>query len=94
MTIVLGGDSMAKSESARLQWARIGAEARLRELEEERASILAAFPELRGSGRVGARQTGGKRRTMSAAARRRMSAGMRKYWARRKALQKKVKGAA
>ena len=87
---------MAKSESARLQWARIGAEARLRELEEERATILAAFPELRGSGRAGAaRQTGGKRRTMSAAARRRMSAGMRKYWARRKALRKKsVKGAA
>ena len=50
---------MAKAESARLQWARIGAEARLRELEEERASILAAFPELTGSGRAGARQAGG-----------------------------------
>jgi hypothetical protein len=83
---------MAKAASARLQWARIGAEARLRELEEERASILAAFPELRRSGQPAARRTGGrKRRTMSAAARRRMSAGMRKYWARRKAREKKPK---
>jgi hypothetical protein len=82
---------MAKAESARLQWARIGAEARLRELEEERASILAVFPELRGAGQAATRRSGGrKRRTMSAAARRRMSAGMRKYWARRKALQKKT----
>ena len=81
---------MAKPVSARLQWARIGAEARLRELEAERASILAAFPELRGAGVARARGAGGrKRRTMSAAARRRMSAGMRKYWARRKAQQKK-----
>lgn len=82
---------MAKAESARLQWARIGAEARLRELEEERASILAAFPELRRAGQAGARRAAGRtRRTMSAAARKRMSAGMRKYWARRKAQAKKT----
>ena len=87
---------MPKADSARMQWARLGAEARLRAIEEERASILAAFPELRGASQGSTRGArGGKRRTMSAAARRRMSAGMRKYWARRRATEKKTaKGAA
>jgi hypothetical protein len=84
---------MPKPRSARLQWARLGAEARLREIDEERATILAAFPELGRTGRSARQGSGGrKRRTMSAAARRRMSAGMRKYWAKRRALQKKSKG--
>jgi hypothetical protein len=88
--------AMPKADSARMQWARLGAEARLQTIEKERASILAAFPELRGAGRrSGGTASGRKRRTMSAAARRRMSAGMRKYWARRRAQQKKTeKGAA
>jgi len=83
---------MPKARSARLQWARLGAEARLREIDEERATILAAFPELRRTARSARQGAGGrKRRTMSAAARRRMSVGMRKYWAKRRALQKKSK---
>ena len=83
---------MPKAQSVRLQWARLGAEARLREIDEERATILAAFPELRRTGRSpGQAASASKRRTMSAAARRRMSAGMRKHWAKRRALQKKSK---
>ena len=87
---------MAKSDSSRMQWARLGAEARLLVIEKERAEILSAFPDLRTSVRTPKRSAARKpRRTMSAAARRRMSAGMRRYWAKRRALQKKTeKGAA
>jgi hypothetical protein len=60
------------------EWARIGASARLREIEAERAEILREFPDLRSA-------HGGPRRKLSSAARKRLSAGMRKYWARRKA---------
>jgi hypothetical protein len=76
--------------------ARLGAEARLRALEVERAQILRSFPGLK----VGATQTarGGaalavpvrRRRQMSAAERKSVSARMKKYWAeRRKANAKK-----
>ena len=72
------------------EWARIGAGARLVEIERERAAILKAFPDLRrgvaaARGLAGLTPTGKPRRRFSAAARRRMSAGMRKFWARRKA---------
>ena len=86
---------MAKNSSVRDQWARIGAMARLQELDQERAAILAAFPELRsGGGAAKPAKAAGSRRTMSADAKKRMSAGMRKYWAKRKAAEaaKKSKG--
>jgi len=87
---------MPKSSSSRMQWARLGAEARLQVIERERAEILSAFPDLRSGARPAKAGVPGKRRrTMSAAARRRMSAGMRRYWAKRRAVQKKTeKGAA
>lgn len=67
------------------EWARIGASARLQDIEGERAAILKEFPELRGAkGRVSL-SAGFPRRKLSAAARKKLSAGMRKYWARRKA---------
>jgi hypothetical protein len=76
--------------SARLdrtrEWARMGAGARLMEIEGERSAILKAFPELRnGAARFMAGAGVYKRRKLSAAARRKLSAGMRKYWAKRKA---------
>lgn len=77
-------------------YARAGATARLREIEDERAAILAAFPDLRG-----ARSSKGrprrlaaasptppatrKRRRLSAAARRRISEAQKKRWAEQKA---------
>jgi hypothetical protein len=67
-----------------LEWARIGAGMRLRELEIERAAILKSFPELRRAGVAVAGSKVGLRK-LSPAARRKLSAGMRKYWARRKA---------
>jgi len=75
------------------QWARVGAGARLVEIERERAAILKAFPELRRPGAAAGvaavlSATGKPKRRFSAAARRRMSAGMRKFWARRKAAGK------
>jgi hypothetical protein len=76
------------------EWARRGALLRLTEIERERQAILASFPELRNQ-RSAAVIAGApiKRRKMSAAARRSMSAGMRRYWARRKAAEAKAKSA-
>ena len=65
-------------------WARLGASKRLTELDAERAAILRAFPSIQESGPVPASGLRPRRR-FSAAARRRMSAGMRKYWAERRA---------
>ena len=76
---------MAGRMDRTLEWARIGAGTRLLELEAERSAILKQFPELR---RGPGRQIAAPRRTrakLSPAARRKLSAGMRKYWARRKA---------
>jgi hypothetical protein len=67
-----------------IEWARIGAGIRLRELEIERAAILKQFPDLR-QARVGMAGSRVGLRKLSPAARRKLSAGMRKYWARRKA---------
>jgi hypothetical protein len=70
------------------EWARIGAHTRLVQIEQERIAILKAFPELRRNGSVPAGDAVlvvPPKRQFSAAARRRMSAGMRKFWARRKA---------
>jgi len=74
---------MAEKQDRTRGWARLGAGARLVEIDRERAEILKEFPELRsGAGRS---LTSGPRRKLTAAARRKLSAGMRKYWARRKA---------
>jgi hypothetical protein len=79
---------MAVTAANQREWAKIGASARLFEIEKERATILSVFPGLRR--RSASAQSDGprKRRSMSAAARRRMSAGMRKYWAKRRAQAK------
>jgi hypothetical protein len=83
---------MAAMSALEREWARLGAMTRLQKLDEERASILKAFPELRrASSKLAASGTFNSYRTkrqFSAAARRRMSAGMRKYWARRRAAGK------
>jgi hypothetical protein len=80
--------------------AKLGAQARLEQIEMERRAILATFPDLagarRGPGRPAKRQAQKaeapaakprrRRRTMTAAQRREVSERMRKYWAdRRKA---------
>lgn len=70
------------------QWAKLGAIARLKEIDAEIASISRAFPDLRGQ-RSGppVASSGGrrKRKRFSAAGKRAISNGIRKYWARRKA---------
>jgi hypothetical protein len=73
----------AMSEKHR-EWARMGAAGRLLEIEKERLEILAEFPELKGQFRA----NGAPRRTMSPETRKKMSAGMRRFWARRKAAAK------
>jgi hypothetical protein len=81
---------MDQQELKRL--ARLGAAARLAELNRERAALLRNFPGLRaasddsspaeeGTGRGGRRR---RRGGMSAAARRAVSVRMRKYWAARR----------
>jgi hypothetical protein len=73
--------------------ARMGAEARLRALELERAQILRSFPGLtaaEGESPAPAPASVRRRRRMSAAERKSVSARMKKYWAeRRKANAKK-----
>jgi hypothetical protein len=71
-----------------LRLARIGAEARLEALEQERQAILRSFP---GAQRLNASsnattdgQPGAQRRRMSPAARRAVSVRMKRYWADRK----------
>jgi len=75
------------------QLARLGAKARLAELRSEEAAIRQAFPDLFGRGRQasdGGAARGRRRRGMSAAARKAVSARMKKYWAARR----KAKGGA
>jgi hypothetical protein len=64
--------------------------ARLQQLDKERASIMAAFPELRRKGALASTEVVGAapRRKVSAAARRAMSEGMRRFWAKRKGQMK------
>ena len=71
---------------AREEWARLGALARLEQIEQERLSILDAFPDLSRSDLAGPSSKSPKaRRTISPKGRKAMSAGMRRYWAKRKA---------
>jgi hypothetical protein len=82
-------------------YARRGAEARLRELAEEAKQLLKVFPDLSASFdedelplsfilRRGARKppTGRRRRKMSAAQRKAVSARMKKDWASRRGAKK------
>ena len=78
-------------------WARLGAMARLQQLDDERRAIFAAFPDLRrgaaavapAAGVAGPAGRRRRRRRLSADARKRMSAGMKRYWAKRKAASQK-----
>jgi hypothetical protein len=90
--------SRRQSEGLR-EYAVVGAEHRLLEIAEEAARIFAVFPELRdpgrgfmalggsdsGRGRKGAGTGGRKKRTMSAAARKRISQAQKARWARQRA---------
>ena len=83
---------MARGRNAHATWAELGAATRLGQLDRERAAILKAFPHLKGKGHATSAPIFERpKRTISAAARKAMSAGMRKFWARRKALDKKPK---
>jgi len=75
-------------------WARIGAQRRLEEIRDEQRIIAAAFPDLHVSGEspfprakrvAGAGTRKGKRRTMSAEARRRISLAQKRRWRKQKA---------
>ena len=71
---------MPVTADTKREWERLGARARLNEIETERAAILKEYPELRRATSTGANalaKASGTRK-LSAAARRRMSAGMRK----------------
>ena len=76
---------MTSTSDRTREWARLGAKARLLEIDQERAAILREYPDLGRSGPVRT-ATGRSRPKLTPAAKRRLSAGMRKYWARRKAL--------
>jgi hypothetical protein len=86
--------AQARTDTQR-EWERLGALARLQQIEQERAAILAAFPNLRRKTSASLPASSGlvarKRRTISPKGRRAMSAGMRKYWAKRRAAEQKSK---
>lgn len=81
---------MPRTTPAHAEFARLGAIARLQQIDRERAEILASFPELKKKGALTALAVGAPapRRKVSAAARRAMSEGMRRFWARRKSQAK------
>jgi hypothetical protein len=70
------------------EFARMGAQARLRTIQQEQQAILRVFPELQ-DGAAPARHTSpaprGRRRRMSAAERKAVGRRMRAYWAKRRA---------
>jgi hypothetical protein len=78
---------MARHTDNEDKWLRLGAWTRLAQMDEERAEILKAFPDFR-RGKPEASGARPKRR-ISAKARRAMKEGMKRYWARRKAAEKK-----
>lgn len=82
---------MAAAADTHREWARRGAYLRLLEIEWERAEILKAFPGIRRSAAAGAAKLLAPvrpKRTISPAGRRAMAAGMRRYWATRRAAAK------
>ena len=78
------------------EWARVGAEATLKQLRAEIVAIERTFPELalpqgrRALGRS-VRQAKKRTRTMSTAARNAISVRMKKYWDERRKAKAKVK---
>jgi hypothetical protein len=70
------------------EFARLGADARLKTIQEEQQAIFSVFPELR-DGAAPAPRTStaprGRRRRMSAAERKAVGRRMRAYWAKRRA---------
>lgn len=84
---------MKADRNQHAQWARLGAVVRLAQLRDEVAEILRRYPELRRAGPLAASDAvkTGRRRHMSAQARKAMSEGMRKYWAKRKGQEKGAK---
>jgi hypothetical protein len=95
-TSAWGGNEMARDLDVRRTWTELGAQARLAQIESERALILKEFPALRGKLRPEplspSSHSSRPPRKFSAAARRRMSEGMRKFWAKRKAAAKASRG--
>jgi hypothetical protein len=79
------------------EFARMGAEARLKTIQEEQQAILTVFPELR-DGAAPARRTSpaprGGRRGMSTAERKAVGRRMKAYWAKRRAAKAGVSKAA
>ncbi|HVA22916.1 MAG TPA: hypothetical protein VMW62_00820 [Chloroflexota bacterium] len=86
---------MAKHSNHIMEFARRGAEARYHELQNEIAALIKSFPHLRsqkkrpGLAELADRATETirkrrKRKAMSAAARKAVSARMKKYWAARR----------
>ena len=78
------------------EMAKQGAEEALRRLRAEVVAIERTFPELalpqrRRAARQAIKSAGRQARTMSAAARKAVSARMKKYWAERRKAQAKVK---
>lgn len=88
---------MAKSSPDLRTWALLGAQHRLKELDEERAAIFSAFPQLRRQDgekqqRTSRSQSNGDiaqpapgRRQLSPEARRRISEAVKARWAKQKA---------
>lgn len=78
------------------EFARMGAEAALRQLRAEIIAIERTFPELalprrRHAAKKAMREVSKRARTMSAAARKAVSVRMKKYWAERRKAKAKVK---
>ncbi len=84
---------MAKNAFDLKALARMGAVSRLKQLEAERVAILKAFPGIQRTGDAAGLPVRAPltRRRPSAAARRAMSEGMRRFWARRKAAKGSAK---
>jgi hypothetical protein len=95
--IQVSSAAMAKHSSSILELARRGAQHRYEELQEELASLVQQFPDLRSDARrivkrgrralqaAAAELQPRKRRKMSAAARAKISAAQRARWAKQKA---------
>jgi hypothetical protein len=88
---------MAKHSSHLLEMARKGATHRYHELKAEIAELLKAFPHLEYGSAISPAapkaefdriRMAGKRKKMSAAARKAVSARMKKYWAERRKAKK------
>lgn len=77
---------MARMRSQEEQWARLGAQARVIQIRQELAAIYKRYPDMRRT--TGTSVSWRPRRHISPAARKAMSEGMRRFWARRKAAQK------